>query len=147
MRGASSRPDFDEEGRDIKRRRKFEESVEHDRIHWDAQGEKHQGDIQIKYDEETPPVVMKEEPKAPLTTSGAGQKNAGVRKEETPAVNLFANNAWDDTDLIGAWDAAIEEYHVSGFCGALSDVRTLTPAHLSPDAERTGQRLEDRAGP
>lgn len=74
-----------------RKKRKFTESKEHDRVHWDAQGQRAHGDIAINYDSESTP---------PTATIQA-------------QVMLTDDAAWDDADLIEAWDAAMEEYRVS----------------------------------
>ena len=77
------------------KKRKFRESAEHERTHWDAQGQKNDGDVTVTYDGDTQP------PNLPL------------KGEAEASVVLTDQGSWDDAELIGAWDAAMEEYHVS----------------------------------
>lgn len=117
--GVGGSAHYAEDGRGNKRRRKFEESTDHDRVHWDAQGQKHQGDIEVSYDEISTPTGGHVTPRPPVSkasrddSAANGSVKGGGASTKTEAVILTSGDAWDDTDLISAWDAAIEEYHVS----------------------------------
>ncbi|KAG8864347.1 hypothetical protein FRB96_006169 [Tulasnella sp. 330] len=117
--GGTGRVDSSEDdGRANKRRRKFEESPDHDRVHWDAQGQKRQGDIEVSYDDVgtsmgglvTSRPLIGEVPGDNSAANGSAKGDNVPSK--TQAVNLTSSDAWDDSDLISAWDAAIEEYHI-----------------------------------
>ncbi|KAG9023272.1 hypothetical protein FS837_005877 [Tulasnella sp. UAMH 9824] len=172
-----------------RKKRKFEESLEHDRVHWDAQGQREYGTVEVKYDddagdedptgndsqlgptapprpqvkledalesmfedaendmsgsevnaEESGPATARKptatqqakgkkvgNPKTTATTSGGASANfskpgAGSKKEDkgkavqkAPADTtgvLMDADAWDDSFLIDAWDAAMEEYQI-----------------------------------
>ncbi|KAG9035826.1 hypothetical protein FRB95_010420 [Tulasnella sp. JGI-2019a] len=145
--GGGGRVDHGEDdGRSNKRRRKFEESSDHDRVHWDAQGQKRQGDIEVNYDEVTPgtlhsvsnPVAAaREKSGSQQMTNGGG--SGGATKTQT--VNLTSGDAWDDTDLISAWDAAIEEYHILN--GPEKDWKT-EPVHKNSIWYSTSERMKWR---
>ncbi|KAG8921341.1 hypothetical protein FRC00_008784, partial [Tulasnella sp. 408] len=172
-----------------RKKRKFEESLEHDRVHWDAQGQREYGTIEMKYDDDAgdedpasdvaqlggtrparPQVKLEDalesmfedaeqdmseseanadesgtatakrptatqqakgkkvdNPKTTGTASGGASSNsskpgAGFKKEDKgkavqkPAADttgvLMDADAWDDSVLIDAWDAAMEEYQI-----------------------------------
>ncbi|KAG8991260.1 hypothetical protein FRB90_001417 [Tulasnella sp. 427] len=198
-----------EDGERKRKKRKFEESVEHNRVHWDAQGEKQYGAVEVNYDDDDdddeaeggaadgpstaagratgstsngtnasgpatssrsqttyedalesmlvdaeedsetkdvePSSAAKPEapsaspatqqaknkeadkanPKAPnkdLVGSGGGKVNASTKKDQKagkveappadPTALLTDADAWDDSVLIEAWDAALEEYQI-----------------------------------
>lgn len=74
------------------KKRKFRESVEHDRVHWDAQGQRNEGNVSVMYD-------------------------AAEESSTQPASAMLVDkDSWDDTELIDAWDAAMEEYQVGIAC-------------------------------
>lgn len=184
-----------------RKKRKFEESLEHDRIHWDAQGQREFGTLEVRYDdnaEDTDPqavdpqsdvsgvgatsarpqfgfedaltsmfeeaerdisetetngvesssitarqregpstaqqaknktektkknIANKESVAAtsgatsanPSKPAGSWKEDKGKAAEKPPADStalLMDADAWDDSVLIDAWDAAMEEYQV-----------------------------------
>ncbi|KAG8944783.1 hypothetical protein FRC04_001521 [Tulasnella sp. 424] len=178
-----------------RKKRRFEESLEHDRVHWDAQGQREYGALEVRYDDnaedtdapavdpqsdvsgvgattsarpqlgfedalnsmfedaerdisetetngrqrEGPSTAQQAKNKTEKTkknvanqesvavTSGATSANpskpAGSWKKEDkgkaaekPPVDttalLMDSDAWDDSVLIDAWDAAMEEYQI-----------------------------------
>lgn len=91
-------------------------------MHWDAQGQHAHGDVSISYDSEV--------------------NSESTTTVVSASVMLTNQAAWDDSDLIDAWDAAMEEYRVGLLLVACV---LLLMAEPPVDHERPGSGLEERA--
>lgn len=109
----------------------------------------------VSYDDITQPFDAGEQasaaPSAPPTKKqkknhkGAKQQQASIKRDDAANsydIEMTNNDAWDDSALIDAWNAATEEYEVR-----YSDQVQSPITNESVGLQWTWQRLEKRANP